>query len=210
MSKSPFYVIEDFISQKTCDYLVQSSGITEPNEDPDGNPLLTAQPMDEHCETLLYNRLREVLPEIEKHFGFETRGVESMEFSWMPQDCGDGQEVRCGNAVYARQKWIKNKDRDFTVHLFLSSFNDARDDSFDPDYEVYGGKLQYPQYKFSFNPKVGTMIVHPAGPHFLHAYSPVVAGDLFYVTFHISGVLPHIYQPKDYPGDFRSWFSDIE
>lgn len=210
MSKSPFYVVEDFISQKTADYLVQSSGVTEPNEDPDGNPLLTAQPMDEHCETLLYNRLLEVLPEIEKHFGFETRGVESMEFSWMPQDCADGTDVRCGNAVFARQKWIKNKDRDFTVHLFLSAYNDARDDSFDPDYEVYGGKLQYPQYKFSFNPQVGTMIVHPAGPHFLHAYAPVVAGDLFYVTFHISSKLPHIYQPKDYPGDFTTWFADNE
>ena len=210
MSKSPFYVVEDFISQKTADYLVQSSGVTEPNEDPDGNPLLTAQPMDEHCETLLYNRLLEVLPEIEKHFGFETRGVESMEFSWMPQECADGVDVRCGNAVYARQKWIKNKDRDFTVHLFLSTHNDARDDSFDPDYEVYGGKLQYPQYKFSFHPQVGTMIVHPAGPHFLYAYAPVVAGDLFYVTFHISSKLPHVYQPKEYPGDFRSWFPQDE
>ncbi|MNY65935.1 hypothetical protein D3C86_2032890 [compost metagenome] len=92
----------------------------------------------------------------------------------------------------------------------MSSYNDARDDSFDPDYEVYGGKLQYPQYKFSFNPQVGTMIVHPAGPHFLHAYAPVVAGDLFYVTFHISSKLPHIYQPKDYPGDFTTWFADNE
>ncbi|MNF11742.1 hypothetical protein D3C80_2130240 [compost metagenome] len=54
--------------------------------------------MDEHCETLLYNRLQEVLPEIEAHYGFKTRGVESMEFSWMPEACVDGGEVRCGNA----------------------------------------------------------------------------------------------------------------
>ncbi len=210
MSKSPFYVVPDFISQKTCDYLVSSSGITEPNEDHEGRAVLTKQMMDEHCETLLYNRLQEVLPEIEKHYGFKTRGVESMEFSWMPEDCADGVEVRCGNSVYIRQQWMKNKDRDFTVHLFLSTFNDTTSETFDPDLEVYGGKLQYPQYKFSFNPQAGTMIVHPAGPHFIHAYSPVIAGDLFYVTFHISAESVHIYQPTDYPGDYTTWFAEIE
>lgn len=210
MSKSPFYVVPDFISQKTCDYLVSSSGITEPNEDHEGSAILTKTMMDEHCETLLYNRFQEVLPEIEAHYGFKTRGVESMEFSWMPEDCKDGGDVRCGNAVFIRKQWMKNKDRDFTVHLFLSTFNDATDDSFDPDLEVYGGKLQFPQYKFSFNPQAGTMIVHPAGPHFIHAYSPVIAGDLFYVTFHISAESVHIYQPTDYPGDYTSWFAEIK
>lgn len=210
MSKSPFYVVSNFISQKTCDYVVSSSGVTEPNEDPEGQPMLTNVMLDEHTETLLYNRLQEILPEIEAHYNFKTRGVESMQFSWMPEECVDGSDVRCANAAFVRKKWMKTKDRDFAVHLFLSTYNAASEDNFDPDLEVYGGKLQFPQYKFSFNPQAGTAVVHPAGPHFIHAYSPVIAGDLFYVTFYISSIEPHIYQPTDYPGDYKSWFAEFE
>jgi hypothetical protein len=205
-TKSPFYISQDFISQKTCDYIVDASNFIEPDTDPYGKPICANRPLDPHCEQLLFNRLQEIMPEIESHFNIEHRGVERMSITWMPEDNADGTEVRCGNAAYVRQKWLKNKDRDLTCHLFLSTFNDAANEGFDPDFEVFGGKLQFPQYDFSFNPQAGTLIVHPSGPHFLHAYSNAMAGDLFYVTFHISSQMPHIYNPKDFPGNYKSWF----
>lgn len=208
--KSPFYIIQDFASPKTCDYLVESSGFFEPNENQEGQPMLTQQPLDDHSQRLVYDMFLARLPEIEQHFDVKVRGVEPMQLSWMPEACIDGSDVRCGSSSYVRQKWVKHRDRDFTVHLFLSSYNDEADEGFDPDVEVYGGKLQFPQYKFSFNPQVGTMIVHPAGPQFLHSYSAVDAGDLFYVTFHFCTEQPYMYNPKDFPGDFQSWFRNIE
>ena len=210
MSKSPFFVDQEFISQKTSDYIIDSSNFIEPDISPDGKPMSLNRVLDPHCEQLLYNRLQEILPKIEEHYGITTRGVETMSISWIPEDSIDGDDVRCGNAAFVRKKWLKNKDRDLTCHLFLSSYNDAAIEGFDPDFEVFGGKLQYPQYDFSFNPQPGTLIVHPSGPHFLHAYSKVFAGDMFYVTFHISSQLPHIYNPKEFPGNYTSWFSDVE
>lgn len=209
-NKSPFFIDQQFISQKTCDYVVDSSNFVEPDTDHNGRPICSATELDPHCTQLLYNRLEEILPQIEEHYGFDTRGVETMRITWMPEDAQDGSDVRCGNAAFVRKKWLKNKDRDLTCHLFLSTYNDASSDGFDDQFEVYGGKLQYPQYDFSFNPQAGTLIVHPSGPHFLHAFSQVLAGDLFYVTFHISSAMPHIYDPKNFPGNYKTWFSNVE
>lgn len=208
--KSPFFIDQEFISQKTCDYIVDSCNFVEPDSNPDGEPICTTLQLDPHNETLLYNRLLEILPKIEAYYGIEKRGIEQMSITWMPEEAADGSDVRCANAVHVRQKWLKNKDRDLTCHLFLSSFNEMASEGFDPTFEVFGGKLQFPQYNFSFQPKAGTLVVHPSGPHFVHAYSPVLAGDLFYVTFHISSAMPHIYDPKDFPGNYVSWFANLE
>lgn len=208
--RSPFYINQEFISQKTCDYIVEYSKFNEPDEQEPDKYLSKTQMMDPHCEQLLFNRLQEFLPEIEQRFGIETRGVESMTISWHPGECVDGTDIRCANAAHVKGKWLKNKDRDLTCHLFLSTYNDNVGDGFDPDYEVFGGKLQYPQYDFSLNPQAGTLIVHPSGPHFVHAYSKVLVGDLFYVTFHIKAKEPHIYNPTDYPGTYQQWFSNLK
>lgn len=206
--KSPFLVIREFASQKICDMLVEDV-VMEHDTDPDGKPLCAVAELSQHNGMILLEKLTEYRERIEHHFGMKSRGTTPMTITWMPAGATDGQDVRCGNAAYLRKQWIKNKDRDLTCHLFLSVHNDNTRDGFDPDYEVYGGKLQYPQYNFGFQAEAGTLIVHPSGPHFIHAYAPVLAGDLFYVTFHLAAEDIHVYNPEDFPGTPTSWFAGL-
>jgi hypothetical protein len=98
---------------------------------------------------------------------------------------------------------VRVRDRDLTAVIFLTDHQDKP--PFDPEFEVSGGKLEFPQHGFGFNPERGTMVVFPADPHFLHRTAPVKAGELFQIRLHIATKEPFLYQPDDFPGDFRSW-----
>ena len=91
--------------------------------------------------------------------------------------------------------------------MFLSDYSENY--PFDSDYEVYGGKLEFPQHDFGFNPERGTLIMYPSGPHFINAFSEVLAGDLFAARFHFGTHMPFLYNPEEFPGDYTNWFSDL-
>lgn len=205
MSRSPFVVIEDFLSPKTSDQIVDALNITEPDTDPQDHPIKSVR-FSHHCESIVFDRLEGIKDTIEQYYGFEWKGTEYMTFEFIPEGSADGSEAVCSNSVYVNRKWIRNKNRDFTGVLFLSDYNNGASETFDPSYEVFGGKLQFPQHKFGFNPKRGTMVIFPSSPHFIHAFSQIQAGDLFYVKFHIVATVPWMYDAKQYPGDYRSWF----
>lgn len=208
MVKSPFFVVEDFLSPKVSDQIVDALNIQDPDTDVDGNPIKSVR-FSHHCESIVFNRLEDVRELVEQHYNFSWKGTEEMSFEFFPEDCRDGLEPQCSNSVYGSiggsRKWVRNKNRDFTGVIFLSDYNDGRE-SFDDSYEVFGGKLQFPQHKFSFNPKRGTLVIFPAGPHFIHSVSRIQAGDLFMVKFHITATKPWMYDHKLFPGTFKDWF----
>lgn len=202
-SKSPFFVVEDFLSPKVSDQVVDALNIQDPDTDPDDRPIKSVR-FSHHCESIVFDRLEDIKEQVEQHFNFEWKGTEEMTFEFIPEGCVDAGTPVCGNSVY-HGKWIRNKTRDFTGVIFLSDFNDGKE-NFDPSFEVFGGKLQFPQHKFSFNPQRGTLVIFPAGPHFIHSISQVHAGDLFMVKFHIVGTKPWMYDYKQFPGSFKTWF----
>ncbi len=203
-TRSPFFVAEDFLSPKTSDQIVDALNIQEPDTDPQGNPIQSIR-FNHHCESIVFNRLEDIREAVEQYYGFEWKGTQTMTFEFYPEDCRDGLQPMCSNSVYSNRKWIKNKNIDFTGVIFLSDYN-AGTEAFDPNFEVFGGKLQFPQHKFSFNPARGTMVIFPAGPHFIHSTSRIQAGDLFMVRFHITAKVPWTYDPRAFPGNFTSWF----
>lgn len=205
-NKSPFYVVEDFLSPKISDQIVDALNIREPDTDMQGHPIKSVR-FSHHCESIVFDRLEDIKPEIGEYYGFDWKGTEEMSFEFFPEGCSDGMSAQCGNSVYEGgiRKWIRNSTRDFTGVIFLSDYNNGTE-NFDYNFEVFGGKLQFPQHKFSFNPKRGTLVVFPAGPHFIHSISQVQAGDLFYVKFHIVGRQAWMYDPKLFPGNFKTWF----
>lgn len=202
--KSPFYIVQNFTSHLLAEQIVDDCCFDFPDEEPDGTPRVMKQG-DEANQQILYERFQPLFPKIEKHFNVQYRGMEPMTFEWYT--AGVETKPQCENSQYLRSKWVRTIDRDFTGLLFLSSYQDKT--PFDNDYEVYGGKIEFPQHRFSFNPEIGTLIVFPSGPHFINYVSPVHAGDLYMVRMHFACNSPYMHNPEDFPGDYTNWFSDL-
>lgn len=203
--KSPFYVVEDFLSPKQADYIVDSLNFVEPDTDREDMPVMSAR-SSHHCESIVFNQLENIRADVEQYFDFEWKGTETMSFEFYPEECVTGHDPQCGNSEYGGKKWFRVNGRDFTGILFLSDYNDARSDAFDPTFEVYGGKLNFPQWGFGFNPKRGTLVIFPAYPNFINVVGPVHAGDLLQVRFHIRAEKLWPWEPKKFPGNYKTWW----
>lgn len=199
--KSPFLIFEEFISPAQCEEIIESLGFFSPDTDKEGNPIKSFKHHDDF-EKLLFTRSKQIMPRIEEHFDFQYRGTEKMMFEWYPT--GSKEEVRCDNSRLLRKKWFRVYDRDFSCVLFLSDYQDKI--PFDSDYEVYGGKLEFPHFGFGFNPQRGTLVIFPSSPHFINAISQITAGDLFQVRWFVVSQLPYLYNPEKFPGSFQTWF----
>lgn len=207
MLKSPFKVYPNFIPLALCDQLVDNMGIVEPDTDPNDKPIKTIRAITDRDE-FIFDALESIQPELEEYYGFNWKGIEVPQMEFYPEECVDASTPSCGNSVFVSRKWVRNKHRDLTGILFLSDYNEG-EEAFDPQFEVYGGKLQFPQHKFSFNPKRGTLVVFPASPHFINVVSNIMAGDLFMMRFHIATEQPFLYDPSQFRGDYKHWFKDM-
>jgi hypothetical protein len=203
--KSPFYVVQDFLTPKQCEMIVDALGYYESDVDKKGKPIKMMRHHSD-AEKIVYGKFQTLIPTLEKYYDFVHRGTEIVTFEYHAE--GVEPEAVSDNSKWVNKKWIRTKDRDFSAVLFLSDYQE--DLPFDSDYEVYGGKLEFLQHKFGFNPERGTLIVYPSSPHFINAFSQVIAGDLFVARFYMAGTMPYLYQPVDFPGNYLSWFNDLE
>jgi hypothetical protein len=202
--KSPFFVVQDFLSPKQCEKIVDDLDFYTPDYDAEGNPIKMYRYREE-SEAVIFDRLQLLIPDIMKYYDTEYRGTETIQFEYF----AEGVEATpiCENSNYLRKKWTRTKDRDLTAVLFFSDYND--NPPFDSDYECYGGKLEFPQHGFGFNPQRGTLVVYPSGPHFINATTPIQNGDLVQARIHIASKLPYLYDPTQFPGDYRTWFTNV-
>lgn len=204
-AKSPFMVYQHFLSPKICETVVDSLGFFSPDRNPQGKPIKMFR-YHEQSEDLIFKRFEKIIPDISRYYGFDHRGTEQMTFEYLAQ--GTISDPLCENSNYIQKKWLRTKDRDITCVIFLVDYNDHP--PFDSDFEVYGGKLEFPQHGFGFNPEWGTMVVYPSGPHFINANAEIFAGDLVQVRFHLAGKLPYLYNPHNFPGNYLSWFNHLQ
>lgn len=199
--KSPFLVFENFASPNLCEEAVDALNFTVPDVDASGKNVVTVK-SSELVENILFERLHQTIPDIESHFGVKYKGTERFKFEWYATESSNAPQ--CSNSVYTKGKWLRVSPRDFTAVLFLSDYQ--QQSAFDAEFEVYGGKLEFPQHRFSFNPTRGTLVVFPSVPHFIHAVSKVYAGNLYLAKTHIVCQQPYTYDPGKFPGDFTKWF----
>ena len=207
--KSPFLVYQEFLSPKQCQEIVDMVKINKPDTDAAGFPTK----MDRYhadAEAKIFAKFKTLVPEIEAHYGLKYKGTESLVFQQFPEGMkGLAEQPHCENSQYLRKKWVKVKDRDLTAILWLKDYHDKV--PLDPRHEVYGGKLEFPAYNFSLQPQRGTLLVYPAGPHFITATTPVLVGNLNAVRFHIASDStdgPWLYQPANFPGTWDQWFQE--
>jgi len=203
VAKSPFLVYEDFISPLYCEQIIEDLGFMDPDVDVDGNPIKMSKHNEKHEEEL-YHAVQQIIPEVFEHYNQEYRATERMQFEYIAQGVQTSPES--ANSQYLRKKWVRTKDRDISAVLFLVDYNETP--PFDGEYEVYGGKLEFPQHNFSFNPTRGALVFFPAAPHFIHCNSRALAGDMFQVKMNFAAAKPFVYQPAEFPGDYTTWFAD--
>ncbi len=193
------------MSPKVCEYLCDKVGFTDPDYDEKTKVALKMTKFDQEVQNAVYDRFEKKIPEIELYYGCKHKGTEQMMVEWFAEtSVGESQSE---NSRYLNKKWIRTRNRDLTGILFLSQYHDGAD--FDSDYEVYGGKLEFFQHKFGFNPERGTLIMFPSVPHFINATAQIQAGELYQVRFHMITQEPYMYDPSKFPGDYRSWFTDL-
>jgi hypothetical protein len=202
-SKSPFLVYQDFISPLTCEEIISKVSIREPVLNKDGYPEKLER-FHADCEKTIFERFKPLVPEIEQHYNFKYRGTESLLFQYFPTSNDLAEKPGCANSQFLRKKWVKVKDRDLTGILWLKDFNDTV--PIDLRHEVYGGKLEFPQYGFSLQPQRGTLVLYPAYPNFITAISQVLVGDLYCVRFNVSAE-NWLYQAADFPGTWQEWLA---
>lgn len=213
--RSPFLIYPEFISPKKCQELVNAVEVNAPNYDANGDPMK----MERHYlegEDFLYSRFKSVISDIEERYDASFKGAEKMVFQFYPQNQkAPAENPGCENSKFMRKKWVKTKDVDLVGFIWLKDYNDVA--PLDPRTEIYGGKLEFPAYNFSLTPQAGTLVIFPAGPHFITAISPILIGNLYQVKINIC-ITPNdgsgmwMYDPKKYPsgkkGFIEGWFGD--
>jgi hypothetical protein len=201
MVKSPFLVYPEFVSPLVAEQIIDAANFTVPDRDKDEHDVKTVRPAGP-IEPLILDKIYGIIPNINEYYGVTYKGTDHIDVEWFPTGSSGG--FRSENSKYIRQKWVRVSPRDLTGVLFLTDFQDRP--PFDIDFEVCGGKLEFPQHNFGFNPSRGTLVIFPSGPHFINGTTEIAAGDLFQVRFHIVNTDPYWYNPENFPGNYTTWF----
>lgn len=171
-------------------------------------------PEDVHCdvrklpilEPLVMGILEDHQDAIEQHYDIKIVGVEKPTLELL-HPFFQSEAPRCFNSERLSNKWVKTRARDITGIVFLNSLNTQI--PFDPLYEVSGGQLQFPQYKFTLNQQQGTCVLFPSDPHFIAVQNKVYFGCNAMIVFHLAAQGIWTYDPKKFPGDYQQWFQEI-
>ena len=211
---SPFLTVEHFISPSVCEQLIAELGIVEPSIDEKGHPLKHERILkDPEHASFFKSLLQDQADAIEQRYNATLAGMEAPIFSQYFEDPAQPCELHgCENSKFLRKKWIKTKDVDLVGFISLKDYGGGV--PLDPRMEVYGGKLEFPAYNFSIVPQRGTLVLYPAGPHFITAISPILVGSMEQIKITVKlknedgGMW--IYQPANFPGTYTEWFTEEE
>jgi hypothetical protein len=199
-------IFQDFLSPKQCDAILDQVRLVAPNLDKEGNPAKMER-FHNDAEDQIFDKFQPLIPQIEAHYDLKHKGTERLLFQCFPEGMATIAEApHCESSAMVRKKWVKVRDRDLTGILWLKDHQ--HEPPLDLKTEVYGGKLEFPIYNFSLQPQRGTLVLYPAGPHFITATSQVLVGDLYAVRFHIAADGIWIYQPSNFPGNYVEWFAE--
>jgi hypothetical protein len=209
MTKSPFIVLPNFLSPMICEKIVDDIKVSSPDTDIEGN----SKKLEKHnlfWEQEIGSRIHDIIPTIEDTYSCTYQGLEKPLFQYYPENAkSPAEQPGCENSKYLRKKWVMIKDVDLVGYIWLKDYNENV--PLDVRHEVFGGKLEFPAYNFSLVPQRGTLVLFPAGPHFITVTSPVMYSDLYQIKLNISiknNGARWFYQPTNFPGTWQEWFKD--
>lgn len=195
VTKSPFLVDQKLVPIKLCEELVRASMkhtgevFIEPVNNKDVNELIDHYLVNNISERYGYNI-------VHSDVTIESHSINTL------------SKHVCESTVFSNGTWYRNKDIDFVTVIFLKDHLQM-DEAIDTSFEVVGGKLEFPTFEFGFNPERGTCITYPAVPNFMNCISKVEIGQLDLLRIVHRSDTMFVYEPKEYPGDIKSWFAHL-
>lgn len=203
ITKTPFLVVEEFISPLMCEDIIDRLNNIIPDADQNNKPLITMR-ANRLSEIRILPLIKELIPQLEAHYGFEYLGTSPFDFEWYPTNFKK-IPAHCENSNLVQGKWYRTNEKDFVGVIFLNDYRDRP--PFDGEFEVVGGKLSFPTHNFSFVPKRGQLVIFPGSPHFINATEAIVHGELNQIRFSISAQEEYDYDPSKFPGSYKQWFA---
>ena len=198
--RSPFFIIDEAISPMQCEQIADSAEFLYLDVNKSSQPIMTTKHT-ELAHALVSQVLASHRTEIEEHYQLAITNTEPTRVQWADETVNP--VAVCDNSTRIKDKWLRVHNRDLTALVFLSDYNDKV--PFDGEFEVYGGKLEFPSHNFGFNPVRGTMVIYPCDPHFTHVFSKIGMGELFITKTFIQLDPMLIYSPKNFPGSWQQW-----
>ena len=202
--RSPFLVIPEFVSPMTCEEIIGEINFTVPQFDAVTNKPTKTVYSNPICDKFIEGVWASHATNVSRYFNTTIEGIETIAYEWYPTNYVT-EGARSDTYIRSGDKWIKSSVADFIGVLFLMNLHDGST-SIDPDYEVMGGKLEFPTFKFGFNPTAGTLILFPAAPNFINGTTPIVMGDLYQARISLTTEQVYQYDPRQFPGTFQDWF----
>lgn len=205
MIKSPFLLINNFMSPMECESLLASLDTYMPNCDKDKKAIKTTIRIPVF-QNRIWQRMEHYFDNVEEYYGVEIDSVTPVDVEWYPERCME-EPQRCENSAYNGTKWSIFNDYDFTVVVFLKDYNDKPD--FDEDFECYGGKLQMVNHAFSMTPRRGMAVIFPSNQYFINRTESPSYGDAFQLRMHIVCSERFKYDRRNYEGNYSIWFKGL-
>lgn len=204
-SKSPFFIIEEFISPLQCEKLVSSLALKKPSRLENGDPIAYERYLPNDSEsTRILESLADHQEVINSYYATSVASYSIKFQQFWENTKAPAQEISLPGWKYSRKKWTKVANVDFVGIVWLKDYNDSV--PLDPRYETYGGKLEFPSFDFSFVPTRGTMTIFPATPNFAYAISHVLFGSMEQLVVGVSANKEFVYKSDNFPGSYREWF----
>ena len=209
--RSPFLVVQDFLSPAACERIIKEINV-EVADTEDNMPLKMERHHQIIANDIAIQFQEMVVPAIEKQFDVRYKALEVPVFQYFPENPNvPADAAGCENSKFIKRKWVMVKDIDLVGYVWLKDYNETA--PFDPEFEVYGGKMEFPVYDFSLVPQRGTLVVFPAGPHFIKLISPIMYGDLYQIKLSIKVCAEDgtrwLYQPDQFQGNYKDWFNNL-
>jgi len=205
MNKSPFFVVEEFISPLMCEDILNRLNNNYPDMDNSDNPLKTIR-YNVLSDNRLLPFLENLLDDLENYYQFEAEGILPLKYEWYVEEFKP-EPPACESYSYTKNGWVRSNDVGFSGVIFLNAYNNKT--PFDNEFEVYGGKLEFTNHNFGFNPKRGLLVVYPEAPNFINTTSSIKFGELTQVRFYIVPKVPYKYKMENFPGNYKTWFKNL-
>lgn len=205
MIKSPFLILENFMSPMECENLLSSIDVVIPNYDRNDDPIKTVLKLPLFRQRV-WNRLESYFDIIENYYNIEIESLSGVDLEWYPELCVE-ESPRCENSIYNGKKWTITNDHDFTIIVFLKDYNQSQD--FDEEFECYGGQLEMTNHGFSINPRRGTAVIFPGNQYFINKTQSPKYGDAFQLRTNIICSNRFVYNKDLYRGNYSIWFKGL-
>ena len=203
--KSPFKIYRNLLNIVDVESILNH--IRVETEYDENNFPISQEFQNNDAQDIIFKHIQHILPDIVNYYDINYKGTHRINFQHFPSftNAEVSEKPSCQNSIYSRKKWVKVKDIDLTGVLWLSSYNN--NPPLDLRYEMYGGKLEFPQYNFSLTPEIGTLVIFPAYPHFITSISKILIGELYQARINIAAN-KWLYNPLNFPFEknYMDWF----